>query len=86
VAGKNTLTFFLEGEFALLIIVFVLSTTTILASLLVERSASCSVLASGGRLDTKKSRSGMRCMLTFPLFLGILTVPSDQDINVMEWL
>jgi hypothetical protein len=63
---RRTLTFFLESQLALLVVVLVLSSTTILASL----CANLSVV-----VRREEPWLGLwRCALTFPLFLGILTV------------
>ena len=63
----RTLAFFLEGELTFLVIVLVLSTTTILASLFVVLSNS----AQGEAIAIDQA-------LTFPLFLGMLTDFSTQ--------
>ena len=68
--------FFLEGEFTLLVIVLVLSSTTILASLWLRALAV---------VRGVKSACGNEWLFTFPLFLGILAVSLDQacvDVRV----
>lgn len=60
--------FFFEGEFTLFVIILVLSSTTILASLLRALAVVCGVEAA----------VAMRELFTFPLFLGILAVSLGQ--------
>lgn len=75
-AGRHALAFFLEGEFTLFVVVLVLSSTTILASLLL-----CA-------LDVVRG-VGYWCGdegLTFPLFLGILVNALDQILCVFLFL
>ena len=60
VLGEHTLAFLLEGQFTLLVVVLVLSTTAILASLCIASSESFS------------RRLWRVAALTFPLFLGML--------------
>ena len=65
--------FFFEGEFTLLVVVFVLSSTTILASLLLRALA---VVRGVGSIVA------MRESVTFPLFLGILAISLGQFLCV----
>lgn len=65
--------FFLEGEFTLLVVVLVLSSTTILASLLLHVLAVMRGVGSG---------CGDEELFTFPLFLGILAVSLGQFLCV----
>ena len=75
--GRRALAFFFEGEFTLLIIVLVLSSTTILASLLLRALA---VVRGVGRAVA------MRELITFPLFLGILAVSLGQVLCAFLFL
>jgi hypothetical protein len=67
------LAFFFEGEFTLLVVVFVLSSTTILASLLLRALA----VVRGVGIDCGNEES-----VTFPLFLGILAISLGQFLCV----
>ena len=69
--------FFFEGEFTLLVVVFVLSSTTILASLLLRALA---VVRGVGSIVA------MRESVTFPLFLGILAISLGQVLCVCFFL
>jgi hypothetical protein len=72
ILGVRTLTVFLERQFTLFVIVFVLSSPTIFPSL---QAAKVSIFLVKPRAD---SSSKLVCGQTFPLFLGILSVLLDQ--------
>lgn len=71
--GRVTLAFLFEGQFTLLVIVLVLSTTPIFTTLRYESvTVSCLWCRSCESMWVVKEQEWRKC-LTFPLFLGIFT-------------
>ena len=68
----RTLALLLEGEFTLLVVIFVLTTSPVLTTLYVSEKSMLVLALSRNQGSPPNADFGMP-QLTFPLFLGILT-------------